>query len=328
MAVVYSHSVIQVESYANQLHYVGSFGVNIFFVISGFIMVYIVKPETTPSGFLVNRIRRVVPLYWFFTLLMGASLVFLPSLFKTTQFSWDTLFLSLGFIPHYSDAHPGYVWPILAPGWSLNYEMYFYTLFAASLFFTHRYRVLIITLLLILFFVAARFSGSQNAIAVFLGDAVVFEFVFGMALALVFKQGLRVPPLLAVSSIVIGFGVLLFRSSLFPETTPHVLMIGIPSLLVVLGFLYIKLPEIKWLVRLGDASYALYLSHLFTLGPLRKILPPIIGDGPTAAYLFVLISMVLCILVSLVVHKYIDNWLLRQERIGEWSHKLCQPSQS
>ncbi|MBX2839830.1 MAG: acyltransferase [Gammaproteobacteria bacterium] len=327
IAVVYSHSVLQVESYAKELHYAGGFGVNIFFVISGFIMVFISKPDATPSSFLVNRIRRVVPLYWFFTIMMAVILAFLPSLFKTTQFAWDTVFMSLAFIPHYSEAHSGYVWPILAPGWSLNYEMYFYLLFAASLFFTYRFQALITCTLITTLFVLARLTHSDNAAIVFMSDAVVFEFIFGMLLALLWKQGLRIHSFVAVILIIVGFAVLIFREQWFPTTTAHVLKIGIPSLLVVTGFLYIKLPHWKFFVLLGDASYALYLSHIFTLGPIRKWLPPLLGDNPAAPYLFVAIAMTICIIVSLFVHWFIDNWLLRHERLDALAGKQSQPSQ-
>lgn len=328
LAVVYSHAVLQVESYANQLYYVGGFGVNIFFVISGFIMVYISKPDATPGSFLINRARRVIPLYWFFIIMMGAILAFLPGLFKTSQFSWSTFLMSLGFIPHYSQAHPGYVWPILAPGWSLNYEMYFYVLFAFALFFSHRYKVLVITLLISGLFLLSRAVDSPHPAMVFIGDGVVFEFVFGMLLAVVWKRGLKIPTSIALALIIIGFGVLIFRTFLFPESVAHVLKIGIPSLLVVTGFLYLKMPEYKLFVLLGDASYALYLSHIFTLGPMRKILPPIVGDNALSPYLFVVISMIVCVLVSLVVHSVIDNWLLREERLSFFSSRQKQPSRS
>jgi len=98
LAVVYSHAAFQVDSYEKLLLEAGSFGVDIFFVISGFIMIYIAKPENTFGQFMINRIRRVVPLYWFFTLLMGVILLVLPDVFKATSFSIKSLIYSLGFV--------------------------------------------------------------------------------------------------------------------------------------------------------------------------------------------------------------------------------------
>jgi len=310
LAVVYSHTVIQVESYAPLLLEFGGFGVDIFFVISGFIMVFISKPTDTPRAFIINRVRRVVPLYWFFTLAMACILLFLPMLFKRSVFDWQAFALSLAFIPYESIAYPGQLWPIVAPGWSLNYEMYFYVLFALSLFFAPRLRVPIVIGLLIVIVVIAKASASDSAVALFYGHDVVFEFVFGMALAVAWRRGFRIPPGLAIALVVVGMALLLVRLP-----TLRALAFGLPALMVVTGALYIKLPENRLGVLLGDASYSLYLCHLFVLGVLRVILPPLLGEGPVAAWSFVAISLVVCIIASIVVHVVIDNWLLRIERL-------------
>ena len=99
---------------------------------------------------------------------------------------------------------------------------------------------------------------------------------------------------------------------------PHLLMFGVPSLMVVAGAVWLRLPESRLGVLLGDASYALYLSHLFALGVLRKVLPPLLGDDALAAWSFVAISLVACTLVGVAVHLLVDNWLLRHERLGRF----------
>ncbi len=312
LAVVYSHAVIQVDSYFPRLPEFGSFGVDIFFVISGFIMVYIAKPNDTPSRFFSNRVRRVVPLYWFFTLLMGMVLIVVPGVFKTTVFQWDALLMSLIFIPHFSVAQADVVWPIVAPGWSLNYEMFFYLLFALSLLLTQRVRLAFITLMIFAVYAIARLVDSDSAIDSFYSNAITFEFVFGMLLAASWKRGLRLSPAVGMTLIVVGFITLFMQLPL-----PRIAEFGIPSLLIVAGCLYVRAPENRLLVLLGDASYALYLSHIFTLGLTRKILPPVLGDGPLAPLLFVLISLLVCIVVSVLAHLFIDNWLLRQQRLDE-----------
>ena len=314
LAVVYSHAVIQVDAYEHFLPYAGGFGVDVFFVISGFIMVWIAKPEDTPWRFIVNRVRRVVPLYWFFTLLMALILVALPTVFKRSAFEWDTLLMSLAFVPHESVAHPGWLWPILAPGWSLNYEMYFYLLFALSLLLPPARRVAgtIVALGAVALFVELLGRHWWDAARFYSAD-MVFEFALGMLLAVAWKRGLRVPPRVALLLIALGTALLLAHLPL-----PRLLAFGVPSLLVVAGCLWVRAPERRWGVLLGDASYALYLSHLFTLGVLRVVLPPLLGDGALAAWSFVAISIVVCTLGSVVVHLVIDNWLLRRERLERW----------
>lgn len=311
LAVVYSHAVMQVDSYSAHLLEAGSFGVDIFFVISGFIMVYIAKPTDTFGNFFINRMRRVIPLYWFFTLLMGAILLFLPTVFKATVFDMQALLLSLGFIPHWSLARANEAWPIVAPGWSLNFEMYFYLIFATSLFLSSRYRIAFITFVITsVFLIAQLFNNGESAIAHFFAKSMVFEFVLGMLLAVAWKRGFRLKP--STASWLLLLAVCLFFLKL---PIPRIFEYGIPSLLVVTACLFVQIKEYRIGVLLGDASYALYLSHIFVLGVLRVILPPLLGDGEVAAYLFVLLSLIICTVASVFVHLYVDNWLLRQERL-------------
>lgn len=317
LAVVYSHSVIQVEGYEKYLGHAGSFGVDIFFVISGFIMIYIAKPTNTFGKFIVNRARRVIPLYWFFTLLMGAILLLLPSVFKATQFDATVLLLSLGFIPHWSMVNTTEAWPIVAPGWSLNFEMYFYFVFALSLFFAEKYRIAFITLVISAVFIVAHFfNDGQSAVAHFFSKSMVFEFVLGMLLALAWKRGFRLPS--SISWILLILATIMLFLKL---PVPRILEFGVPSLFIVMACLFVNIKEWRFGILLGDASYALYLSHIFTLGVLRKVLPPLLGEGPMAAYLFVLISIIVCTVASLFIHKYVDNWLLLQQRVPKFGKK-------
>jgi len=321
LAVVYSHACLQVPAYEAQLMESGSFGVDVFFVISGFIMMYISKPSHTPGAFIVNRIRRVVPLYWFFTLLLASVLFAMPSIFSNTSLQFDVLVQSLLFIPHFSQSHQGEVWPLLAPGWSLNYEMYFYALFALSLFAVKKFRLPIISFIIIGIFGLAHLTsidGTDGPFTAFFKDQVVFEFIFGMLLAYAWQRGFKLTNLAGSAMAITSFAYLLFHSQQRGiasfDGSLHILTNGIPSATLVAGILFIKLPVNKIGLLLGDASYALYLSHIFVLGLLRVVLPPVLGTSQSAAILFVLISLVTCTLVSIPVHLIIDNWVLRQER--------------
>ncbi len=321
LLVVYSHACIQVPAYQAQLVEFGSFGVDIFFVISGFIMMYISKPSHTPKAFIINRIRRVVPLYWFFTLLLAAILFIRPSIFSNTTLQFDILMQSLLFVPHFSQTHPGEVWPLLAPGWSLIYEMYFYALFALSLFAMQKYRLPLISTIIFVLFALANLTGIDGPtgpLTEFFKDQVVFEFIFGMLLAFAWQRGFRLTNLAGTAMAITSFAYLVFHSQqrgiASVEEPQHLLTNGIPAATMVTGMLYMKLPENKIGLLLGDASYALYLSHIFVLGLLRVILVPILGASQSAALLFVGISVVACTLISIPVHLLIDNWLLRQER--------------
>ncbi len=135
-----------------------------FFVISGFIM--LVTTTKNPLGakkFLELRIVRVVPLYWLMTLLMVGCAALIPYEFKTMQLSVPAVVKSLLFIPYNSLSFPGHPWPLLVPGWSLNYEMFFYLLFAATLLIPLRWRVASLLATLVCLVVAGIIIGPAPA---------------------------------------------------------------------------------------------------------------------------------------------------------------------
>lgn len=315
LAVVYSHAAGSVPAFVAVLPQGGSFGVDVFFVISGFIMVWIAKPGDTPARFLANRVRRVVPLYWFFTLAMAAILLLAPGLFRNTAFDLPTLLTSLAFWPHASASHPGELWPLVAPGWSLNYEMYFYVLFAASLFAPARWRVAGVIAAIAGVYALAHALPGDAPLLVFHREAVVFEFALGMGLAVAWRRGFGVSPAVGAALLVAGFAWLVFA----PPMT-HFLKLSLPSLLVLVGTLAVRAPAVRWATLLGDSSYALYLSHIFVLGAADKLILPsvvaVLGDGAASAWTFVALACLACTLVGIVVHLTIDGWLLRAERLG------------
>jgi len=143
MSVVWLHAIEQMPGAGAtfDLHF-GASGVDVFFVISGFIMLATTRGrDTTAAGFLVRRLLRVAPLYWLATLAMLAGSLLAPAAFHTLRYSAATVVESLLFIPHWSLAFPGNAWPVLVPGWTLNYEMFFYVLFALSLALPARWRL-------------------------------------------------------------------------------------------------------------------------------------------------------------------------------------------
>uniref|UniRef100_UPI0011DD4172 acyltransferase family protein n=1 Tax=Shewanella marina TaxID=487319 RepID=UPI0011DD4172 len=126
-------------------------GVDIFFILSGFIMVYIINKGDSFSNnmilkFLKDRIIRIVPLYWFFTIVMFLSYIFIFDKEK----SIIELLKSLFFIPYYDSFSFG-IYPILGVGWTLNYEMYFYFLIIISiyLFRSNYFKPLVLSMVLI-----------------------------------------------------------------------------------------------------------------------------------------------------------------------------------
>lgn len=305
LLVVYVHSQHQVGAYAEHLVVFGDIGVDLFFIISGFIMVWVTKDSDTPISFMKRRITRIVPLYWSATLLMGISVFLFPEMFKTAIFSAEHLVKSLLFIPHLNPGRMDEVWPILVPGWTLNYEMYFYLIFSLALFAPKKVRLYVIVgSISFLYLFATAWHESDEAIVRFLGNSLVFEFAAGAIVATGFRSGLQIGRG-GIALLLVGSALSYFLLAGLPRGVSN----GLPALLFFVGLLYLRIPQIQLASKLGDASYSIYLSHLFVLGTCREIIPPLLGNGLGAALWFVAISVFLSILIGLLVYSYIEKGL-------------------
>lgn len=108
----------------------GETGVDLFFVLSGFLMWAITDAHSRPGQFLIDRAKRIVPSYWIVTSVMLAGAI--AGLFPAVRLTVTHIVTSYAFIPSISPSN-GQVWPLLVPGWTLNYEAGFYLLFGAAL---------------------------------------------------------------------------------------------------------------------------------------------------------------------------------------------------
>jgi len=243
----------------------GASGVDIFFVISGFIMTLITGPETTPGGFMSDRLRRIVPIYWLATCVMATG--GLLSLFPNLQLTFSHFIQSMLFIPHPAPGS-GNPWPLLAPGWTLNYELFFYAVFAATLLLP-RARLAALTVVLGgLVLIGLAWPAGPFAFR-FYADPIVLEFVAGAWLGAAWKAGLRPPPwtgVLAILAGVVGFATL-------PQEV-RILGWGLPAFLIVAGGVIVEplLPRLRPLLFVGDGSYSVYLWHTMGISVAAKAL--------------------------------------------------------
>lgn len=274
----------------------GAAGVDIFFVISGFIMLYItsVRP-TTPIAFIKSRIVRIVPAWWFF-LGLFAALEFL----RGRDLNAMEYLSGLLFIPWFNSACENIVCPPLVPGWTLLYEMFFYAIFAAALWVSSEKKLYILTVVLCAF-AAFRLLGPPTSAAEFVYTRpLLLEFLAGTWLAHLYMKK-SVPIWACVLSIL--FGLVLFAAfAAGYRTEVRLLDWGIPSLLIVAGIVLLEksadLPTSKIFQSFGDASYSIYLSHPLTISvsfwTWRKIdLPATMAMGATTVLACVLVGIVL-----------------------------------
>lgn len=251
-------------------------GVDLFFVISGFIMVHTtIDRPVSGLSFLENRIARLVPLYWLFTLLLFAAVNVAPQLFGRPDSSPLNLLRSLLFIP-YARAD-GIFQPVLFLGWSLNYEMFFYALFALSLTVARGGRsvMLAIGAILIIVGLGGLWPSAPGWVR-FLTRPIMLEFAAGMGIALVLRRaapaGAATAP--AVAMLVVGLVLLLGHAafgseqlSLAGRLVGATLIVSAAVLLERQGHRF-RQPTV---LKLGDASYSLYLVHPFATQPVTML---------------------------------------------------------
>ncbi|HQS30645.1 MAG: acyltransferase [Polaromonas sp. 39-63-203] len=250
----------------------GNAGVDIFFVISGFVMAASTGPSPSDIRgrlqlawlFLKRRILRIVPLYWFYTLLKAALLVVLPHLAPQSSIDASRLATSLFFVPAMSPR--GLIEPTLPVGWTLNFEMLFYAVFTIAIALAlPRLRFCLLALLTV--FLAGRYFQDAVPLA-FYAQSMVFEFIFGMGIAYYFLRSKKMSSGWGV--IALGIGALLMFVVDWTARIDQLFTWGIAAACMVLGVLWLE----PWTERirlaaplsfLGDASYSIYLSHTFVV---------------------------------------------------------------
>lgn len=234
--------------------YVLARGVDVFFVISGYLMVHVTRHGARPLDFFRNRLLRVGPLYWVLTLCFGLAILARPSLSEKPVDMW-VLLKSLLFLPSPLGAATIQT-TIISVGWTLVYEMFFYALFAISLALGVGVRALVAFLVLLV----AVHPWAQGFYASLYTYPILLEFAAGMLIA----RAPRMPARWAAPVFVVGVVALLGGSltdglplALRPAT------FGTGAALMVLAALSLPLPGIGVLNALGDASYSIYLTHLY-----------------------------------------------------------------
>jgi exopolysaccharide production protein ExoZ len=323
--VVFGHANGQFRTGVHPaLEILGGSGVDLFFVISGFIMTYTVTlHHYSRKEFMLRRVARIAPMYWATSVLTALLVVFLPALFQTTHFGWSNFLQSLAFIWS-RDPVTGDVAPTLHLGWTLNYEMFFYLCFAACLFLRPLQRLGALASIFVALVLLAGWTNSDSPSLMKYGSPITFEFLFGSAVAAAFLgRRLANPPVAALAAI-LAIGVVgLIAGGIFADadvTHDRWLLRGIPAAVILWALVAIELRH-PWknpvLHRIGDATYSIYLTHIFVVESIKFVwrhahLP----DGEAAIYVFVLICVVAAIVVGVIVYE------LAEKRMNRWAKDL------
>jgi exopolysaccharide production protein ExoZ len=295
----------------------GAAGVDIFFIISGFVMVISSRRLVAQAGgwliFLRHRVVRIVPLYWLLTTVKILAVAVLGGVVLRTSLDFSFVAGSYLFLPVTDSA--GHFRPVLPVGWTLTYEFLFYLLFAAALAIrVDVLRVVIPGLGLIA--IAALLRTDAWPAWTILFDTIVVEFMFGVLLAKWTQRGFRLPPGIAGALVIAGFGLILTLPMISENT--RVLTWGIPAFAIVAGAVSLEplvarlLP--RWLLALGDASYSLYLSHGFVLPAFGIVVGRVFAPGIWTEALTILLCLIVSSIGGWVVFVLIESPMLHALR--------------
>lgn len=289
----------------------GSTGVDLFFVISGYVMVLTTSTKhVSPLAFLHHRIKRVVPMYWLLTVIATMLILLGFKIFGTIPTDLQRIMTSFFFLPNFDGARVA-LQPIVFPGWTLNYEMMFYLLFAAWLFVPSAAIRLwgviasIMTVWLLQVITASYWLD-------YLGADIVVSFAFGMLLWPL-AQRYRLPLTAAFGAIPLALFALASIDMPVITALPHSrIIVAIGSALLVYAAISLERDGRTigqgWLARQGDASYSLYLTHPFVLQIIGKLSVVTHVNTTTSGLVLTVIAMLFASgVVGMLVHRCIEN---------------------
>ncbi len=313
----------------------GYAGVDLFFVISGFVMVYVTQHygRKDVGRFLYKRVARIYPIWWVFALIMAAYIFvsygqFGPPSLVSAKESVPYLIKSLALVPQENV-------PVLTVGWTLIHEVYFYLIFALALFLPKRVLPLFLLVwagLTLLGFSLGYARPMVNSVASLFSSLLTLEFIAGALLAWVMlRRDTKTKSLIPL--FVFALGGVAFAAALFLYIDKsnsltlwgRVVVYSLPCLAMLGGLIAMeKSGQVKInsaLSRLGDWSYGLYLSHILVILTVKRVfqftdpyLPESLryqAAGCIDNVVFWGISIVACLIVSALSYRFLEQPLLR-----------------
>ncbi len=295
-----------------------AWGVDIFFVISGFIMMHTSGEHFGKPGasreFLRRRLIRIVPLYWLTTTAFVLTALIAPKILNVPPSGLWHAIASYGFIPE-ANAN-GAVRPLLALGWTLNYEMFFYVLFALGMLLPLRKGLLALCALFIALLGLGALGPWHNTQVDFWTSHLLAEFLLGVGIGLMARRGFTMNGVEALFVGALGVAGAVVMGPLWGMETeiPELARAGVPAAFLVAAA--VLGPDVSrnkvtvWLAFVGDASFALYLIHPFAIRPLREVWMRV-ADGYLPMPLYLLAAVAGAIGVAALVHLYVERPLAR-----------------
>lgn len=295
----------------------GAIGVDLFFVLSGFLMIYISLPyqhgKKSTGDFLTNRLIRVWPLYALVTVFLYCLTYYNTRSGGSAFDLSSTRLLSMFFIPSFNES--GALQPILGVGWTLNYEVFFYLVFAAAILIQKRHLLGVSTVLVAGSYAIGALLPHGAVLRAFLFNSVILEFLLGAAIASAYMKGM-IAARYAYAWLAAGLVVLALCAPVPAEDGFRLLTRGVPAALL-FTFVLLSDSKIRWhraIIMLGDASYSIYLAHvpvLYVVAPRVMGKVARLGYPSAAAEAGAIAAIMGCVTIGLLCHFALEKPLTR-----------------
>lgn len=304
---------------------IGLSGVDLFFVISGFIMVTVTAPTNplslTARGdrvirFLFLRLTRIYPLYWLVSAVVLAIFLVHPSFLHLPNFSEKFVINSFLLLPQQG-------LPLVMVGWSLIHEIYFYFVFALLLLLPRKYLPYLLFAWLCIVVEGFRhveyYDPDQNPFTRLAFSPVTVEFIAGCYLALFFewRQDRQTYYPFAMTSIYVGLLSLVILWHFFSFDAQTIDVVGWtrvylftgPYVLMIYGAVALEKNRQgiapAWAIAIGDHSYSTYLTHVLVLSVCGRVWKTFAWEG----YIDNVVILTVTIIAVLLTGKYCYQWI-------------------
>lgn len=326
-----------------------AFSVDVFFIISGFIMVYSTNRilKRPVLDFFIKRAFRIYPVYY---LVLSLTILLYYIDYNSWSFFGDiasihTIIKSFLLIPlDISAQAPFYGYSLVQTAWTLSYEIYFYIVFGLSMMMSVKYRSIICITIIITLCILIQFTLTNNVTTypydatfnrqsilsniLFISNPIVLDFIVGVIIGEIYlktkdnfwnKTGVYY----------IALGMVVFSANAWLSTfgSGHGLfwkngiLSGGVSAFLFCGLLYIdkyhKLKLPTWVYYFGAISYSLYIVHIPLQIIFEKLQLHLMAIPLDNGFVKFISMIVFAIYVSAILHRFVEKPFIKISR------KLC-----